>query len=984
MRKGDGRRATLEFSKLRVERLEDRRVLAPVISVGDHVLLADAPNQQVRLFVTGGDDVQGVDLFIQVADGGPEAPGGTIDGPAITQVDLFSGTIFAGNNTGEAGGSVVPQFWYSGTTTQSETVAADGLLATVTIDTSGFSASAPYQPFDLKLADTLMGDTWFPRFATDVTNGRLLLKEQPTAVIGALASMPEGGTLALSAAASHAWDPGDTIVAYEWDLDGDGIFAETGADAARGDEVGVSPTFSAAGLDGPSAWPVQLRVKDGNFAQNALFVSEVTTATVSIVNAAPTITASDLDRTVIEPGATMTLTGAFDDPAAQDTHTVMVDWGDGQSSQAVVDAQLRQFSADHRYDASGTYQATATLRDKDLGEVQASHTVSVAQDLGTVAWVRLEHLAPASLDLWYRFQTVRDGSLTLEATSATPADTAELALYDPADTASPLAVSSPFEGKERLDHGTVAGTTYFLKVSGDSTDVELRLANLVARSGSTVHVYGSDAIDQFLFDASAGIRVAVNGIGYQYAGGEVSSLFFDGAASKDVATLTCSAGDETAVLYPDRGTIKGPGYFVTLAGIEHKTVDAGGGAADVVKISGSNYGDTFTADPTEATVISPGYSTRAIGFDNLSTYARTGNDKATFAGSAAADTFVGRPTYSNLLGPGFYVGAQEFDEVTVRGTPGDGDAAYFTDSTGDETVVADPQQAAMTGAAFKYTATGFDTIFTNARNGGTDTANLADGPADDTFDAYPDYATLHGPGFWIQAKYFDEVKATGTAGGENTANFFDSPGDDTLDTSYAETKLITYRGDNYAYGFLVANAYGYNGGVDTAHVHGTAGSDTFKFYGNASPMYGRLTARIPGGAVYDRLVKAFDNVYAYGEGSGADVAWLYDTAGDDTFLGKPDESRLSGAGYLAVANAFDEVHAQASGGNDTAELNDSAFDDMLTAAVGSIQLASNNATLDYLYEVLAFDSVTATSTTGNDTKNIDPAVTNLTLLGAWQ
>jgi len=276
-----------------------------------------------------------------------------------------------------------------------------------------------------------------------------------------------------------------------------------------------------------------------------------------------------------------------------------------------------------------------------------------------------------------------------------------------------------------------------------------------------------------------------------------------------------------------------------------------------------------------------------------------------------------------------------------------------------------------------------DNVSTNARTG-TDTAQLTDGPGNDTFEAYPDYATLHGPGFWVQAKYFDEVKAYGTGGGINTANFFDSPGNDTFEADYAEMKMITYRADNYAYDFLVANAYGYNGGTDTAYLHGTAGNDTFKFYGNAAPMYGRLTAKIAGGALYDRMAKAFDNVYAYGEGSGSDLAYLYDSAGDDTFTGKPDEGRLSGPGYLAVAKAFDEVHAQASSGNDTAELNDSEWDDALDATTTSIKLASNNEHLQYLYEVLAFDSVTAKSSTGRDTKNIAPDVDNLMLVGAWE
>jgi len=590
-----------------------------------------------------------------------------------------------------------------------------------------------------------------------------------------------------------------------------------------------------------------------------------------------------------------------------------------------------------------------------------------------------DHLNPSGDGLWLRCETSRSGYLTLEV----PGSGTAITLYDENRTA--LAASAVVGGNVRIDWpAQAAGETYYAHLLGAQTDVSLRVANLVRRQGAAVTVFGTGNVDQFEFQAAPLRRVSVNGLAYDFPAAEVVSFALEGGGGKDVAVLTGSDGSESAVLYPDRGTIKGPGYSVTLASIEHKTVDAGGGTKDIVKISGSNGSDTYMAGSTEAVVLSPGYSTRVIGFDNVSTTARIGVDKATFTGSNGADTFVGRPTYSKFFGPGFYVGGQDFDEVTVEGTPGQGDAAYFTDSPGDEAVLADPSQATMTGYGFKYSTTGFDRVFAIARDGGTDTAVLTDGPADDTFDAYPDYATLHGPGFWVQAKYFDEVKAYGTAGGINTANFFDSPGNDTLEASYSETKMVTYRADNYAYDFLVANAYGYQGGTDTAHLHGTAGNDTFKFYGSTAPMYGRLTAKVAGGALYDRAAKAFDNVYAYGENSGTDIAYLYDSAGDDAFVGKPDESRLSSPGYLAVAKAFDEVHAQASGGTDTAELNDSEWDDALDATTTSIKLSSNNSYLQYLYEVLAFDSVTAKSSTGRDTKNIASEVDNLMLVGAWE
>ena len=138
--------------------------------------------------------MDGVEFFLQVADGGPEG-GGSVDGPAITDVDILAGTIFDGNSTGEAGGGqLVRQFWQSGTTTDSGTVIANGLLATATIDTTGFYGHDPITTWDLKMTGTLMGNSSLqtppPPLSTRITNGSISIRsDTPT--------IPEPSTLVL-------------------------------------------------------------------------------------------------------------------------------------------------------------------------------------------------------------------------------------------------------------------------------------------------------------------------------------------------------------------------------------------------------------------------------------------------------------------------------------------------------------------------------------------------------------------------------------------------------------------------------------------------------------------------------------------------------------------------------------------------------------------------------------------------------------------
>ena len=142
----------------------------PVIDVGVVPLLPNTPEQKVRIYVSDGIDVQGLNFNIQIADGGVAA-GGSIVGPEIEDVDILFGTPFDGNNTGQNDSLSMRQIWVQTTTTASGTVFANGLLAILTINTAGFAG----QVFDLKVGDTLNGDTDFAGLPIDVTNGYLAI-----------------------------------------------------------------------------------------------------------------------------------------------------------------------------------------------------------------------------------------------------------------------------------------------------------------------------------------------------------------------------------------------------------------------------------------------------------------------------------------------------------------------------------------------------------------------------------------------------------------------------------------------------------------------------------------------------------------------------------------------------------------------------------------------------------------------------------------
>ena len=114
----------------------------------------------------------------------------------------------------------------------------------------------------------------------------------PQASAGGPYTVLEGGTVTLDASQTTDINQAPSTLTYQWDLNGNGIFGETGAAATRGNEVGINPTFNAAGLSGSSVQTVQLKVTDSNG------LSSIATATVNVVNVPPTVTvlAPSVDR----------------------------------------------------------------------------------------------------------------------------------------------------------------------------------------------------------------------------------------------------------------------------------------------------------------------------------------------------------------------------------------------------------------------------------------------------------------------------------------------------------------------------------------------------------------------------------------------------------------------------------------------------------------------------------------------------------------
>ena len=165
-------------------------------------------------------------------------------------------------------------------------------------------------------------------------------------------------------------------------------------------------------------------------------------------------------------------------------------------------------------------------------------------------------------------------------------------------------------------------------------------------------------------------------------------------------------------------------------------------------------------------------------------------------------------------------------------------------------------------------------------------------------------------------------------------------------------------GQGYRYaltGFGSVQATAGAGGSDIAHLYDSAGDDTFI----ATPTQAMLR-----GTGFNNTASGFDSVTAHGTAGGTDVAVLYDSAGDDTFSASPTQASLSGSGFSNTAVGFDVVTGHcAAGGTDTARFYDSAGNDRFTATLDQTWLRGEG----YKNVAIGFGEVRGSLTNGTDT-----------------
>jgi PKD repeat protein len=186
----------------------------------------------------------------------------------------------------------------------------------------------------------------------------------PTANAGGNQSGITGQTLNFNGSGTTA--PGDAITSYQWDFNYDGNPAHFDVDAS-----GASTSHSYAAI---GTYTAALRVTDDD-GQTA-----IGTATVTINNTTPTAGAVNGPTAGVRQQS-LSFTGSFTDPDANDPHDVSWNFGDGNVIAFHSSADAGALAPSHAFVANGTYNVVMTVRDSHGATSSSQLSVTISTTL---------------------------------------------------------------------------------------------------------------------------------------------------------------------------------------------------------------------------------------------------------------------------------------------------------------------------------------------------------------------------------------------------------------------------------------------------------------------------------------------------------------------------------------------------------------------------------------------------------------------------
>ena len=448
---------------------------------------------------------------------------------------------------------------------------------------------------------------------------------------------------------------------FKWDFSYDGTTFISEAD-------GEGP-FVRSYSDGPAQVVIGLLITMGSGEQVLIL------ETVSVHNA-PAVVAAGPDLTV-QTGDQISLTASFTDPGTGDTHTAIIDWGDGTVTPTTVTEAggSGTTAGTHTYNSVSIFTVTVTVTDnngdpgKDSLKIRTGNTSPVAQNDSA---------------------TVAEGGSVAVNVLANDSDPEE----------DPLTITAVTQGS----NGTVT-------ISGDSVTY--------SHGGSQTT---ADSFSYTIGDDNGGSATAtVSHYGSQTTADTFSYTISDGNGGSDTATvsITVTSANDAPIATGDAGTVL-EGGSVTI-NVLANDADPDGDSLTITAVTQGTNG-TVAISGDSVTYAHDGSETTGDSFTYTISDGNGGSDTATVAITVT-------PVNDPPVATGDTATVAEGATVVVNVLANDSDPEQDTLTITAVTQGTDGA-VAISGDSVTYTQDGSETIsdsFTYTitdGNGGSDTATV--------------------------------------------------------------------------------------------------------------------------------------------------------------------------------------------------------------------------------------------------------------------
>jgi hypothetical protein len=349
--------------------------------------------------------------------------------------------------------------------------------------THTYAQSAPTPPGSYTVTATDTDQAGLSSAAATTGVAVLHLPPTITGLTPSSASINEGSSVTLTGTFTYAGSADTHTAVVAW--------ADGTSSAATVVESGGKGTFTATHTyvnnlpgqaDGSYVAVATLTDQDG--------ASAVANTPIAVANVAPTLAQLTLSHPTVATGGTVTVSSAITDPG-RDRESVVIQWGDGTQSTAVLSASGRSFTASHTYSVavpSGSSQVsrqiTATVTDQDgatgTATAQVTQTAPVISHAFVAQTFVAETPAPAPLTQVppAATGTPSQPAIVTPASAATPTDDGMAAL------GTDDAKASVTPDDDAAPAGIVTGTVAMAAVQPDDVIRLVRSGNISMRTGA--------------------------------------------------------------------------------------------------------------------------------------------------------------------------------------------------------------------------------------------------------------------------------------------------------------------------------------------------------------------------------------------------------------------------------------------------------------------------------------------------------------------